>query len=479
MKTYESVNARPVKRFFVEMLTRDIAIEDAILDLLDNCLDGVLRHTPAESADDRPYAGYWAKIKVDKNSFEIEDNCGGIPWSERDRAFRMGSPIEAVSETDRKPTVGAYGIGMKRAIFKIGAQAIIWTQNSDDNYEISITPEWIGNQDSWDLEVTNGRRTADEDGTLIMIENLHSEISQRFESSSFADDLLDKIQNHYSLILQKGFAVFVNNIAASSKPVIFRFAEDGGEQIRPYMFRSNNDGVEIFLAVGLREPIPDAERILSEQEAVRYSTEYAGWTVICNDRVVLYCNRDELTGWGTGDVPKYHTQFIAISGVVEFRGDARLLPTTTTKRGLDVSKSLYLQVLNRMREGTKIFTDFTNKWKTREEEAKKIVSPIPSINFSELKQRAGAETVKFAATKAGFPGQLYKPKLPAPPTESDDVRLSYFREKEKVRSLGEKLIPNFNEIPDRDFRRAIGEASFDFAYNSMVKNTQFNEKPKT
>ncbi|MCV4784283.1 hypothetical protein OFM36_33100, partial [Escherichia coli] len=37
------IAAFPAKRFFVEMLTRDIELSDSILDLLDNCLDGVLR----------------------------------------------------------------------------------------------------------------------------------------------------------------------------------------------------------------------------------------------------------------------------------------------------------------------------------------------------------------------------------------------------------------------------------------------------
>ena len=60
----------------------------------------------------------------------------------------------------------------------------------------------------------------------------------------------------------------------------------------------------------------------------------AGWTIICNDRAVLYCDRTELTGWGDAGVPRYHTQFIAISGIVEFQSnDAAKLPTTTTKRG--------------------------------------------------------------------------------------------------------------------------------------------------
>jgi hypothetical protein len=40
---YAPISASPVKSFFVSWLTRDISLEDAILDLLDNCVDGILR----------------------------------------------------------------------------------------------------------------------------------------------------------------------------------------------------------------------------------------------------------------------------------------------------------------------------------------------------------------------------------------------------------------------------------------------------
>src|SRR5947208_16112144 len=89
---YEPVNASPVKSFFVHMLTRDIRLEDAILDLLDNSVDGILRSkaSRASSAKKTPYAGFWADIEFKRDSFTISDNCGGIPWSLHDYAFRMG-----------------------------------------------------------------------------------------------------------------------------------------------------------------------------------------------------------------------------------------------------------------------------------------------------------------------------------------------------------------------------------------------------
>src|SRR5213592_2622641 len=89
---YEAVNAAPVKSFFVYMLTRDIRLEDAILDLLDNCVDAVLRSNASKPAKERKpnYKGFGAEIEFDKDSFTITDNCGGIPWSLHDYAFRMG-----------------------------------------------------------------------------------------------------------------------------------------------------------------------------------------------------------------------------------------------------------------------------------------------------------------------------------------------------------------------------------------------------
>ena len=43
----DKANGTPTKDFFVDMLTRDIDLNDAILDLLDNCLDGAIRQKAA------------------------------------------------------------------------------------------------------------------------------------------------------------------------------------------------------------------------------------------------------------------------------------------------------------------------------------------------------------------------------------------------------------------------------------------------
>ena len=41
--TEQMANAYPKKKFFVDMFTRDISLEDCLLDLIDNSIDGLIR----------------------------------------------------------------------------------------------------------------------------------------------------------------------------------------------------------------------------------------------------------------------------------------------------------------------------------------------------------------------------------------------------------------------------------------------------
>ncbi len=135
----ETVHATPTKRFFVDMLTRDIELHDAILDLLDNCVDGILRSQRTKAKSDLPYEGFWAKITFNQKKFQIVDNCGGIPLDlAKKYAFMMGRPKE--EDDSDIPTVGMYGIGMKRAIFKIGSSSRVVSQTNDHCFEVSISP---------------------------------------------------------------------------------------------------------------------------------------------------------------------------------------------------------------------------------------------------------------------------------------------------------------------------------------------------
>src|SRR5437868_5680396 len=102
------INGSPTKAFFVRTLTRDIELKDAMLDLLDNYVDGLMRSVSVTTlAGAKPYAGHWARITFDRESFVIEDNCGGISTQlARASAFRMGRLETPETKKERKlPTV--------------------------------------------------------------------------------------------------------------------------------------------------------------------------------------------------------------------------------------------------------------------------------------------------------------------------------------------------------------------------------------
>ena len=457
--TKKSVDGSPVKSFFVEMLTRDIELGDAILDLLDNCVDGLWRQARSKSGE-TPYKGYEAEIKFDAESFSISDNCGGIPKRLQEYAFRLGKDSE--SKKADSPKIGTYGIGMKRAIFKIGSQCVIETQSEGYSYRVDITPEWL-NSKRWDLPMSELRSSDRVDGTTIDICELNENIALRFgnEEIDFARELTVKVQTHYALILEKGFKIKINGESVMPEPtrLIFDKVEEGGEStpaIRPYIFKAEDDGVDIFLSVGFTMPIPSEDDINDEQKEERYSSTDAGWTIICNDRAVLYCDRTELTGWGEATVPKYHTQFIAISGIVEFKSDdPSKLPTTTTKRGIDATASRYLKVKNRMREGMKIFTSYTYKWKGQAEDSKKHMDLDNLCTLEEIKKEA--EKLRLNPVSSGLPGHRSMPELPMPdPQKTTTARISYNKDLGDIQKVKEFLFRDEEKQPSE-----VGEACFD------------------
>lgn len=422
----KKVDARPVKTFFVEMLTRDISLDDAILDLMDNSIDGVMRTIGKKSllGEELPYAGYWVRMFFDSEKFVIEDNCGGISLDVLvNYAFRMG---RSTGFKDKPvPTVGTFGIGMKRAIFKMGKSCSVLTQTSGGSakqkaewHEVLISPDWVEKEDDWSIQARLAKRGLDAPGTRVSIGNLNEPTSREFEGArpAIRDRLVGAIAETYALIIAKGFKIYVNDELVVPRPMVLMM----NDSIKPYFYLKEQGGVKVQLMVGLTAPLQtEQERMASD--AMRNSSANAGWTVVCNDRVVLYCDKTIQTGWGDLPVPKFHNQFIQISGIVYFEcEDARQLPTTTTKRGVDANNKLYQEVKNRMKEGTKRFTDLTNKWKGQEAKFRTRMESAPRVPMNELR-KAFIREVKSSrrdSARINLEGVVRQAAYPLPPKQS-------------------------------------------------------------
>jgi hypothetical protein len=64
--------------FFVDTLTRDIELAPAIIDLVDNSIDGAKRQR-RDDEDQQRFAGLWVRMRLEPEVFEIVDACGLRP----------------------------------------------------------------------------------------------------------------------------------------------------------------------------------------------------------------------------------------------------------------------------------------------------------------------------------------------------------------------------------------------------------------
>src|SRR6266545_4549677 len=136
------IHADPSKSFFIDMLTRDISLAECVLDLVDNSLHSLIRDTDLDVMQvllgkkvARKPSDAKISIRFDSSEFRIEDTCGGITIEEAaNEVFRFGKV-----KPDRAHTgLGVYGIGMKRAVFKLGRMIAVESSTDQEEFLVEI-----------------------------------------------------------------------------------------------------------------------------------------------------------------------------------------------------------------------------------------------------------------------------------------------------------------------------------------------------
>lgn len=433
-------SAFPAKSFFVKMLTKDIDMNDAILDLLDNCVDGILRTKWEKGIPDHiknPYEGFYAEIEMNENYFVIKDNCGGIPRDIAEKyAFMMG---RSEKRDESIPTVGLYGIGMKRALFKMGRNCVVTSNTTEGAFEVVITADWMDSDKDWELPIKDIPIIEDAPyGTTITVTDLHENIARLFANQGgFQTEFNKVVARYYSFIISKGFKIKINGIVINPVPMKLLFdVED--KELSPFVYQATIDDVDVLLEVGLYKAIPTEEE-MDEEQIIKRTKDDSGWTIVCNDRVVLYKDKTILTGWGEANVPNYHSQFNGITGIVTFKTNyPDRLPVNTTKRGVDASSELYLKIKNQMRVGTKLFTDYTNNWKKNTDQQREKTKKATLFDVTQVFSKVPEASWKIIRSEPDNIEKVYRPNLPKPESNSR-IQINFVREKEEVKKVAEFL----------------------------------------
>lgn len=375
----DKANARPTKRFFIDNFVRDIRLEDAILDLADNCVDSLLRSYGIEVSPDLLSDEDFQKpenlpdpplvrIQLSEDGFEIADLGGGIEYDDaKDIVFRFGRPEDHI-----EGSLGVYGIGLKRALFKLGNYIEVESRTPKSGFRVAFrVDEWAADEENWDfpMDAIDNADSLQESGTRIVVTELNDEVKLRLGGGGFYQGLAEEIAQTYSLFLERFLTVELNgeNIVAGPLPI------GASDELLPGHETLSWDSVNLELFAGLAMRIDG-----------KWSSERAGWYVLCNGRVVVSADKGKLTGWGSVG-PAFQPKHRGFVGVAFFfSDDPTALPWTTTKRGLNVESWVYQLARKEMSSLAKPVLSFLNNM-------------YPSEDLEEIPERDLADDLKEIA----------------------------------------------------------------------------------
>jgi len=392
-------NASPTKEFFIDMLTRDIFLDRAILDLVDNSIDGarndMIRKKTKKKVNEL-FKGYKIEITLNQEEFIIKDNCGGFSKKAAgDYVFRIGKPN---LQNDKEfQSIGRFGVGMKRALFKMGDDFWVESKHEKDhiivkqnvtNWKTSIDDE--DSESKWSFEFSEIQSKTNkltpflnEEGTLVKVTNLNQNVKRDFGINSFRNRLRDTIKRTYNYCIHKGLTILFNKKKLDAEPISLLYKKD---QLEPYFQEYESDGVIIKIYAGIGEPDPSK----------------AGWYIFCNDRLMVEKDKTNLTGWEGGDkffkdtgVQKFHNKVAMFRGLVfMYSNDASKLPMTTTKTGIDYNSAIYTEMRSKMVVTMKIVLAKIRKVSSSEQRTE-IAEQSDKVDVLKLKTNDLEEKFEF------------------------------------------------------------------------------------
>ncbi len=374
--------ADPTKDFFIYMITRDISVNAAIVELIDNSIDGAKRLR--KNGD---YTGLSINISFDKNTFRIKDNCGGFDVeTAQTYAFKFGRPSSKKTSGDY--FTGLFGIGMKRALFKMGMKFTVISTTLKEHFKIEVdVDEWIKNND-WTFQmtevVTDGNYSEEECGTEIIIEKLHNEHSINFSNKVFENRLFSYVERFRTIEAENGLKIFINHNEVS----IYKERLIQNENVHCYMNYLQVDNTEVRVVAGISH---------------NGEPEKAGWYVFCNGRLVLFADKTNITGWGT-NYRQYHPSLAAFRGYVYFEStDLFSLPWNTTKTGVDINNKSYIIAMDFMKEAVeqvgKMVTSIKDAYDVSNIDEIEEISKASEVELSQSSVRAISKSQDFSISK--------------------------------------------------------------------------------
>ncbi|MGL4873276.1 MAG: ATP-binding protein [Clostridium sp.] len=177
------VDMRPEKDVIVNALIKDATLETAIFEFIDNSIKAAKKNGVNGRLD-----SFFIKINIGKNEkIEIIDNCGGMDREQFiSKVFRFGNSYDTKDE--------GYGIGMKRALFKLAERFEVISYGDNGKFKICLNvKEWL-KTDDWNanMEEVKISERAVGNGVQIKIDKINENIKQLLKDKGVIVDLIKK-----------------------------------------------------------------------------------------------------------------------------------------------------------------------------------------------------------------------------------------------------------------------------------------------
>lgn len=327
-------DASPEKRLFISLLTRDIPLIAAFLDLIDNSINAAVEPYSARLksadeyltlfSDESVTPGVNISLLISGEKIEIKDTAGGISATmAKEHVFKFGRDAEPGSGTDR---LSVYGIGLKRAIFKLGNKITMRSEHIEGGFDLKLdVTKWAqSSQPPWTFDITPREPvSADKTCTTIVVTDLYDEVRRRISDGVFEGQLRDGVARTYAYYLAK-----LVNISVNTTPV-----EGINIELGKNHASENYDFENVTCAVTAGIGVP---------QAGAFRDKSSGWFVFCNGRAVISADKSPLTGWGGGSLPIFQPKHRPFLGTVFFVSeDPSLLPWTTTKSNINEDSAIW------------------------------------------------------------------------------------------------------------------------------------------
>ena len=334
----EKYNLSPSKDTY-RSLQSDVSPISAIKELVDNVIDN--RKRVGQVDDDTTIDILFG---FDEGIFRIEDDSGGIEDGNIEKIFALG---ETSVESVTRP-IGAYGMGAKKAIVRLGSEATIKsrTQNTPVGYGFSVGEEWLNTPNDWEVSreefsgVSAGTTVIEVSGLRIdFTVDSHSggsdeEPSMYNNPDEFIRELKQELSETYEQFL------IGNSTSGEGEIKIVVNGKEVEEPDLPDWSYTPYDGFHPrhFSGVELDVPSRDIPVYMDLTAGLLKSggQEDAGTDIYIQDRKIISKDTEEAGGWG-----EYLPNYQPALGRARFQirlytpGRTDTLPWDTQKSNID------------------------------------------------------------------------------------------------------------------------------------------------